>query len=360
MTAANAPKLSVLLPSLNAREFLEPRVDSLLKQTFTDWEAIVLDSQSTDGTWEFFKSTAQRDSRFRLHKIPREGLYAALNRGLDLARGEFIHIATSDDLEAREFFTEMLEAIARCPGAGIAVSDVLLINRDGNELSERDVRGRLSKRAMNNLFRLTNVRVAFPDELETKINYRPVPHDCLLHFDGRSIYLSLNQLVVRTALAKAAGPFETIVGSVADFGWLLRLTNSAGSIHVPKKLAMWRFHGNQLSLRPDSSRATSRRNAAESVLRQICDDQPDLLNRNDRAALLLPFKMLETQSPVRRVFLWLAAAGRLVRMFFARPISTLRALSRVKFRFGTHRHTLLPMVFGALNLAPKDVEKLSG
>src|SRR5205814_4708481 len=145
MTAGGGPKVSVLLPSLNAREFLEPRIDSLLKQTFTNWEAIVLDSQSTDGSWEFFQSIAKTDSRFRLHQIPREGLYAALNRGLDLARGDFIHIATSDDLEAPEFLTEMLDALARCPEAGIAVCDVLLINRDGNELSEKDVCGRLSK-----------------------------------------------------------------------------------------------------------------------------------------------------------------------------------------------------------------------
>ena len=352
---ADAPKVSILLPSLDAGEFLEPRIDSLLKQTFTDWEAIVLDSQSTDGTWEFFKSVAERDPRFRLHQIPREGLYAALNRGLDLARGEFLHIATADDTEAPEFLNEMLKALASCSEADVAVSDVLLINRDGNELSANDIHGRLSKRAGKNLFSLSVVRTAFPDEVETTINYRPVPHDCLLHFDGRSVYLSLNQLVVRTALAKAAAPFETSVGSVADFGWLLRLTSSTGSVHVPKKLAMWRFHGNQLSLRPDLSRATSRRAAAEAVLRKICDDQPNLLSGNDRAALLLPFKMLETKSPIRRIFLWLVAAGRLVRMFFARPISTFRALARVKFRFGTRRHTLLPMIFQHTGLEAKDL-----
>src|SRR3982074_513719 len=88
---AEPPKVSILLPSLNAREFLEPRIDSILRQTFSDWEAIVLDSHSTDGSWEFFQSIANTDPRFRLYQIPREGLYAALNRGLDLAQGEFLH-----------------------------------------------------------------------------------------------------------------------------------------------------------------------------------------------------------------------------------------------------------------------------
>src|SRR5260370_8781692 len=88
------PKVSILLPSLNAREFLEARIDSLLNQTFTDWEAIVLDSQSTDGTWEFFKSISSCDSRFRLHQIPPKGLYPAPDHGLYLPAGEFRLIAT--------------------------------------------------------------------------------------------------------------------------------------------------------------------------------------------------------------------------------------------------------------------------
>ena len=360
MTAGGGPKVSVLLPSLDAREFLEPRIDSLLKQTFTNWEAIVLDSQSTDGSWEFFQSIAKTDSRFRLHQIPREGLYAALNRGLDLATGEFLHVATADDSMSPEFLTEMLQALARCSKAGIAACDVLLIDRNGNELSRKHLAGRFSRRAARNLLSLENVRTGFPDEPQRNINYRPVPHDCLLHFDGRSVYLSLNQLVVRMTLAKAAGPFETTVGSVADFGWLLRLTGSTGSVHVPKRLAMWRYHGNQLSLRPDLSRPASQRAAAERALKKICDDNPTLLTRNDRAALLLPFKILEGRSPIGRVFRWFEAAGRLARMFFERPVSTLRALLRVKFRFGTRRHTLLPMIFLGARLAPKKVEELSG
>src|SRR5438128_3962160 len=110
----NILKVSILLPSLNNREFLEPRIDSLLNQTFSDWEAIVLDSYSTDGSWEFFKSIASNDSRFRLHQVPREGLYAALNRGIKLATGEFLHIATCDDAMLPDFLATLLEAFTIC------------------------------------------------------------------------------------------------------------------------------------------------------------------------------------------------------------------------------------------------------
>jgi glycosyltransferase involved in cell wall biosynthesis len=74
-----------------------------LAQTFRDWEAIVLDSHSTDGSWEFFRSVASNDWRFRLYQIPREGVYAALNRGMELVSGEFLLIATCDDTMHADF-----------------------------------------------------------------------------------------------------------------------------------------------------------------------------------------------------------------------------------------------------------------
>ncbi|MEY2601323.1 MAG: hypothetical protein QOJ36_642 [Verrucomicrobiota bacterium] len=349
----SAPTVSILLPCLNEREFLGARIDSLLNQTFTDWEAIILDSQSTDGSWEFFQSIANTDSRFRLHQLPREGLYAALNRGLDLATGEFLHIATCDDTMAPEFLMEMLEALSRCPEGGVAACDALLINRNGTQLSAQELAGRLTKRAIKNLLSLDIVRTAFPGEAQRNINYRPVPHDCLLHFDGRSVYLSLNQLVVRTALARAAGPFKTTVGSVADFGWLLRLTSSTGTVHVPKKLATWRFHGDQLSIRRDHSRSASIKMMCEGLLPEIRERCQRLFTPNDYEAVALAVKTGLSTSVFKRAYYWLGALARLLWMILESPVPVLRALCRVKFRFGTRRHTLLPMIFQKVGLVPK-------
>jgi glycosyltransferase involved in cell wall biosynthesis len=111
-------KVSILLPSLNQRKFLDERVQSLFKQTLAGWEAIVLDSGSSDGSWEFFQSIAKRDSRFHLHQIPREGLYAALNRGFDLATAEFIHIATADDSMAPRISRRNAECFRKMSASG--------------------------------------------------------------------------------------------------------------------------------------------------------------------------------------------------------------------------------------------------
>jgi glycosyltransferase involved in cell wall biosynthesis len=353
-----SPLVSILLPSLNARQFLGARIESLLAQTFNDWEAIVLDSQSTDGSWELFNSTAATDPRFRLIRIPREGLYAALNSGMQMARGAFLHFAPCDDTMAPEFFAEMLEAFAQCPDAGIAACDALLINQDGDELSAEDLTGRLSMRAIRNLLGSGAVPTAFPEERERSTNYRSPPHDCLLHFTGRSVYFSLTQLVVRTALAKEAGPFETTVGSVADFGWLLRLTNLTGTVHVPKKLATWRFHGDQLSVQKDDSRLTSMKRMCVRILPEICQRHPDLLTSNDRAALLLSCKTFVANSVTERVYFWLETVVRLFYMLFERPAVTLRTLHRTRFRAGTRENSLVPMILQGIGLTPEKLEAI--
>src|ERR1700719_1177587 len=283
-----APKISILLPCLNARPYLEPRIDSLMAQVYADWEAIVLDSGSTDGSWELFKSIASRDRRFRLYQIPQEGVYAALNRGMQLATGELLHFATCDDTMSPEFLARMVEALGQCPDAGIAVCDVRLINPNSNELSAQDLTGHLSRGAIKRLLAHGSVFSAFPgEELQQKINYRPAPHDCLMHFFGRSVYFSLTQLVVRRSVASAMDHFETTVGSVADFGWLLRLTNLTSTVHLPQKLAMWRFHGDQLSIRRDRTRTSAMRMLCERALAEIYERHQGRLAREDRAMLLL-------------------------------------------------------------------------
>ncbi len=351
------PLVSVLLPSLNARPFLDARIESLRGQTFSHWEAIVLDSHSTDGSWEFFESIASTDSRFRLYQVPADGLYAALNRGVELARGEFLHIATCDDTMAPEFLKEMLKACAQYPEAGLAVCDLLFIDRNGDKLLPANLIGDLSARAIEDLLSLDTVRTSVPGEICRHLNYRPVPHDCLLHFAGRSVYCSLTQLVVRMSSVKAVAPFETRIGSIADYVWLLRLTAHAGSVHLPRKLAMWRYHGDQLSLREDKSRLGSMKMMGEQTLREICARQPRLLTRNDCEALLLPFKTFLAGSKIKRLGCWFEALIHLLWMFSERPAATLRALARARFRFGTRRYSLIPMIFQGIGLAPTELDE---
>ena len=357
--AANSPKISILLPSLNVRSFLEPRIESLLKQTLSDWEAIVLDSHSTDGTWEYFEAVARADSRFRLNQVPLEGVYAAINRGLALSAGEFVYIATCDDTMAPEFLAQMMGALGGCPEAGVAVCDCLFINRDGNELRPNDMTDQLSRRQIRNLLKSGNVRASLPSIKLRDTNYRPSPHDCLLHFNGRSVYFSLTQLLIRTASAKAAGVFETNLSSAADFRWLVRLTSLTGSVHLPKRLATWRFHGDQVSLRRDNSRLGDMAKMCESILPAIRQRHPGLLTDSDCKLLLLPYKILLAHSVIGRVGYWLRGFAHLCATFIRHPLTTLRILHRCAFRKGVVRNFVIASTLQRKEIVPRNLDTFS-
>jgi glycosyltransferase involved in cell wall biosynthesis len=346
------PTVSILLPCLNARQFLDVRIDSLLAQSYSDWEAIVLDSGSTDGSWELFESVASRDSRFTLHQIPREGLYEALNRGIPLARGKFVHIATCDDTMRPEFLARLIEALAICPEAGIAASDLLFINRDGDELTPADLAGYLPEESISDLFALGVVPTS---RLMEGLNYRQPPHDSLMHFSVKSVYFSLTQLLVRTAVARANGRFDNTIGSIGDIKWLLRLTNSSGTVHVPERLAAWRFHGNQLSVQGDSSKLPTLMPILKEAAEEIYRHHHPLLTRNDRAALVLPCKRYLAGSTLKRMRCWAETVLRSLRMLIERPSRTAWAMRATRFRPGNIRQTFLPMFMQRLKLSPRPV-----
>jgi glycosyltransferase involved in cell wall biosynthesis len=92
------PRVSVLLPVWNGDAFLEPAMESILRQTFFSLELLVVDDGSTDGTADIACKFARADPRVRVLRRPHEGLSAALNAGIAEARGEYIARMDADDI----------------------------------------------------------------------------------------------------------------------------------------------------------------------------------------------------------------------------------------------------------------------
>lgn len=112
------PTLSVILPVYNSRQFVEQAVASILKQTFTDFELIVVDDGSFDGTAVILKRLSDQDERIILVTRENRGLVASLNEGLTRARGEFIARMDADDAALPQRFAEQL-AFLRATGYDI-------------------------------------------------------------------------------------------------------------------------------------------------------------------------------------------------------------------------------------------------
>lgn len=99
------PLVSVIIPSYNQAEFLPETLDSILAQTYDNWEAIVINDGSTDNTESAMSTYAAIDKRIRVFSKPNGGISSALNEGLRQARGDFFCWLSSDDL----FYPHKLE-----------------------------------------------------------------------------------------------------------------------------------------------------------------------------------------------------------------------------------------------------------
>lgn len=130
--ASPVPRVSVILPVHNGAAFLEQAVDSVLQQTFSDFELICVDDGSTDATPQMLARFAAADSRVRvITNRPNKGLPGALNVGFAAARGMF-HTWTSDDNIVRPHMLERLvSALESNPGAAIAHGNFSVINDEG-------------------------------------------------------------------------------------------------------------------------------------------------------------------------------------------------------------------------------------
>ncbi len=94
----STPTFSVLVPVYNHEKYIGPALDSLLAQTDPDWEAVVVNDGSTDGTPAVIEAYARRDARIRVFHKTNGGVSTALNRGLAEVTGEWVCWLSSDDL----------------------------------------------------------------------------------------------------------------------------------------------------------------------------------------------------------------------------------------------------------------------
>ncbi|HEY8155432.1 MAG TPA: glycosyltransferase family 2 protein [Myxococcota bacterium] len=110
-----APRISVLLPVWNAATTLPACLASLRRQTATDWECVIVDDGSSDGSLAIARACAARDPRLRVLALPHQGLVAALNAGLAQCRGHLIARMDADDVMHRERLAAQAEALAASP-----------------------------------------------------------------------------------------------------------------------------------------------------------------------------------------------------------------------------------------------------
>lgn len=126
-----APLISVLMPVFNLREYLPEAVASIQAQTLKDWEFIIVDDGSTDGSSEWLDKAAASDPRLRVVHQANAGISKALNAGLRLCRGTYVARMDGDDICLPERFARQVAALEADPGLAIVGAGAELMSADG-------------------------------------------------------------------------------------------------------------------------------------------------------------------------------------------------------------------------------------
>jgi glycosyltransferase involved in cell wall biosynthesis len=134
----HTPRVSLGMPAYNAQRFLREVLDSILAQTFTDFELIISDNGSTDATEAICREYAARDPRISYHPNDRtnHGPGWNYNRTEALARGEFFKWCATDDLLAPTLLAKCVEALDSDPGAVMAWPQTRVIDEDSKTIGD--------------------------------------------------------------------------------------------------------------------------------------------------------------------------------------------------------------------------------
>ena len=133
------PLVSVITPIYNSENFLEEAISSVLNQTYSNWELILVDDASTDGSGKIAQKFYSEDSRITYEKLPENrGPAVARNRAIELAKGEYIAFLDSDDFWAPDKLEIQVDFMQR-KTCDVSFSSYLLVDKEGNSLGRRVV-----------------------------------------------------------------------------------------------------------------------------------------------------------------------------------------------------------------------------
>jgi GT2 family glycosyltransferase len=213
---AQSPRVSVVLPVRNAEAFLAQALESVLSQTFADFEIIAVDDGSVDGTPEILSSFASRDQRLKVQRQDSGGFANAVNAALDLAVGEYLARMDGDDVALPDRFERQCDLLDSNPDLGAVGGTVVVIGPDGTRLRIWPVGE--TDHAIRSTLRHTN---PFCDPA----------------------------VMIRRAALRKVGRYRAAFGAAADYDLWLRISEHFRLAAVREPVLLYRWHPGQLSTR---------------------------------------------------------------------------------------------------------------
>lgn len=220
------PEVSIVLTSYNHREYLRQALDSLLNQTFRDFELIIVDDCSTDGSQKILKEYAEKDDRIRLElNTQNTGSYVySTNQGAALANAPYVIFAQCDDW-AEPTQLEELHRIITHEEVGVVFSKSNLVDEKGLVIGSD-----LDSRDRHFINKYGNGGTIVSDEA-----FQELVKACIIP--------NLSAAMVRTSVFRELNGLSSDYRVLADWDFWMRLSCSRSIYYLPKPLNNFRQHG---------------------------------------------------------------------------------------------------------------------
>ncbi|MFB2977307.1 glycosyltransferase [Microseira sp. BLCC-F43] len=271
------PVISVVIPVYNGEKTIKQTIESVLNQTFTDFELIIINDGSQDGTLDIISKI--QDERIKVFSYPNAGVNVSRNRGFKLAAGEFITFLDDDDLWTPDKLEAQYKALLNNPQAGVAISWTDWIDESGKIIG----RGGYVSWEGDAL-----ARMLLNDFVES----------------------GSNALIRKQALIEVGG-FDESLTHAEDWDMWLRLAARYHYTTVPKVQILYRIAANSVS-----SNVVKMEQGSLQVLERAYANAPESIQHLKQVSLANRYKYLTYKAlegaPVRYKgllalrFLWLA------------------------------------------------------
>lgn len=210
----NHPKVSVIIPAYNAAKFISSTIESVLQQTFTEIELIIINDGSTDDTEHIALKFTELDNRVRVISVENSGVSAARNTGMSAAKGEYLALLDADDLMSPTSIEERLQRFKE-DDFGLVHCDLKIIDEHGKPTGE--IKSGLEGRVLDDL-------------LAWKRTVIPTP----------------SSVIFKKSVFEQIGGFEVQLSNNADQEFFYRVAAKFNIGRVQKPLGMYRVHQHQM------------------------------------------------------------------------------------------------------------------
>lgn len=206
------PKVSIITAAYNHVRFIRQTLESVQSQTYRDFEHIVVDDGSSDGTSDLLQSFGEKITYIRQEN---RGAHVAINAGIKASSGEYVAILDSDDAWLPHKLERQIQAFEQSPGAGLVYSQAHIIDSDGKLKEDEEAMGRP----------VSDFQHAFFE---------------LLHDN----YIPALTAVFRKDCIERVGYFNEKFRALSDWDLWLRIADQWPILFVPEPLALYRIHAN--------------------------------------------------------------------------------------------------------------------